>query len=414
MKKYVIFFLIAFFSLKLSFSGTIRIRYPNGGQTLYVGDTITITWDAIDVNNGFKIALLKDNRGFGIIANNVDNEDRSFNWQIGTLIRGTITPGTTFKIKVQERRTSDSDSSDSNFTITFRPVTESLQRSEPSEYSIESLTFQNSAGVPLNKTNGIYYIPYNGQATKGRVMAKMRWNKKSPGSGVHCAPRVEFKLRYLGRPATRFKLLETKDANFNGNGQAEVIVPFTISPNKDIGLKVNLNARLLDMATGCDKNHRNNSRGNNLQLGLVPEHGPGACDLKIAIDRSEFELLRLYGKVPKGKAPDAWYFRAKFKIHVKQLNLTRGVLALPLANVKCNVCFQRRLETGRWISFPTTSVTLPSVNSLDWAVKNINYRFNTPPNWWDNVRFKLEVDPEKVFNDVNPSNNVFYFVFKVQ
>jgi hypothetical protein len=96
---------------------SIEVKYPNGGETLYRGNTYTISWS----NNGnpgpnVKIELLKGGSLSRVISSSTPN-DGTYSWSV---FNGQST-GSNYKIRIIS--TSDNqyqDTSDENFTIIKR------------------------------------------------------------------------------------------------------------------------------------------------------------------------------------------------------------------------------------------------------------------------------------------------------
>ena len=90
------FFLIIFFIVSLSFSASIVVTNPHGGNTWYKGNTYTITWTKTGaMNANVKIRLMKNGTKVLGIADLVANNG-SFSWTIPA----SVAPGT-YQIRVK-------------------------------------------------------------------------------------------------------------------------------------------------------------------------------------------------------------------------------------------------------------------------------------------------------------------------
>ncbi len=98
---------------------------PNGGQTWEWGATYDINWSLEDATGNIAIHLYKNDVDLGPIVSDTP-DDGSYSWTINTLESGAlIQNGNDYKIEVKAIDGSDSDISDSNFTIStvFRLLT---------------------------------------------------------------------------------------------------------------------------------------------------------------------------------------------------------------------------------------------------------------------------------------------------
>lgn len=99
----------------------IAVTSPNGGETLDIGSTYDITWEA--VSGPLKITLLKNGVEEGVIANGVDASPGSYTWTVGLHSNGTALPGTGYTIKIKEKSTVLNDVSDAPFNLKGIAVT---------------------------------------------------------------------------------------------------------------------------------------------------------------------------------------------------------------------------------------------------------------------------------------------------
>ena len=73
---------------------------PNGGESLYRGDTNTITWESKGLTGTVKLELLVNGEVAGTIAENLPNTQTSYQWPTGKLLSGWMNPGSNFKVRV--------------------------------------------------------------------------------------------------------------------------------------------------------------------------------------------------------------------------------------------------------------------------------------------------------------------------
>lgn len=99
---------------------TVRITYPNGGETFTEGNQVNITWEATGIFSSFVLAYSDCPSCAGTIAS-VNGFSRSYNWKVDV----GNTSNTQFKIWIISYPTNYSpnptDYSDSNFTVYQSP-----------------------------------------------------------------------------------------------------------------------------------------------------------------------------------------------------------------------------------------------------------------------------------------------------
>jgi RHS repeat-associated protein len=79
---------------------TIEVLKPNTTESMYQGDTYTISWSSTGEIGTIKLELLDNGSVVGTIAENLPAMQTSYEWQVGKLLSGTVTPGSNFKIRV--------------------------------------------------------------------------------------------------------------------------------------------------------------------------------------------------------------------------------------------------------------------------------------------------------------------------
>jgi RHS repeat-associated protein len=79
---------------------TVTVLKPNTTESIYQGDTYTISWSSTGEIGTIKLELLDNGSVVGTIAENLPAMQTSYEWQVGKLLSGTVTPGSNFKIRV--------------------------------------------------------------------------------------------------------------------------------------------------------------------------------------------------------------------------------------------------------------------------------------------------------------------------
>jgi RHS repeat-associated protein len=79
---------------------TVQMIQPNGGESLYQGDPITITWSSTGQTGTIKLELLVNDAVAGTIAENLPATQTSYPWQAGKILTGWVNPGSNFKVRV--------------------------------------------------------------------------------------------------------------------------------------------------------------------------------------------------------------------------------------------------------------------------------------------------------------------------
>jgi len=95
----------------------LSVTSPNGGERFGMNKTHQITWNAHGNTSNVNINLYKNGVNLGAIVTNIASSG-TYNWTINNLANGTpINCGTDYKIEVKATDDSESDKSDSNFSI---------------------------------------------------------------------------------------------------------------------------------------------------------------------------------------------------------------------------------------------------------------------------------------------------------
>ncbi len=99
---------------------TLRVTYPNGGETLKLGVSCTATWTGSGVTGNVRLLLFRENTKVGAIASGLDVAVGRYSWTVGRLADGsTAEPGAGYRIRVVSGSGEEgvSDFSDAPFTI---------------------------------------------------------------------------------------------------------------------------------------------------------------------------------------------------------------------------------------------------------------------------------------------------------
>lgn len=98
-------------------AGNIAVTSPNGGETLVLGKSWTITWTATNVAGKVKIQLIRPGGALvGGIERDIAPGNSSFLWTVGQTSSG-IAPAGSYKVRVSVLDNSVLDASDAAFTI---------------------------------------------------------------------------------------------------------------------------------------------------------------------------------------------------------------------------------------------------------------------------------------------------------
>ena len=103
-KRVIIFLLIALFIIAMSYSQSITVINPHGGENWIIGHTYTITWNSSGITGNVGIKLIQNGHSVGYLkgAMSVPNSG-SYSWTIGELEQvGPITVGNNYQIQVKK------------------------------------------------------------------------------------------------------------------------------------------------------------------------------------------------------------------------------------------------------------------------------------------------------------------------
>jgi hypothetical protein len=175
----------------LQLNPTVRVTSPNGGEDWIINSIRNITWTANGLSNSLYIVLKQAGEKVALVGKNIDPDSGSYEWKVGSCLKGTVEIGSNYKILVVEKITHIKDESDSSFTISLPPITVTspnggedwaLGTSQEINWTVSGVTdglhiilIQNGSAVALiaknvNPTLGTF--PWLvGDCLKGRVTA---------------------------------------------------------------------------------------------------------------------------------------------------------------------------------------------------------------------------------------------------
>ncbi len=202
-------------------AGTITVSSPNGGESVAIGSTCRITWEATGISQEFKIILLRSGSGrFGTIVENLGGDRRSYDWTVPETMSGDAPVGD-YKIRVATMDSETHDDSNTAFAIAAgaepEPEPEPEPRPDPvfrlirpnggerlplGEYGDIVFDYKNvpvgSISVALYKggfddahrvgTIGTFRVPaFTSTVTRGRMEWRYGQNKSGMApAGEHC------------------------------------------------------------------------------------------------------------------------------------------------------------------------------------------------------------------------------------
>ena len=165
---------------------TITVSSPNGGEKWTGGNKYWIKWDKVDSTGRVKIELLKSGTTALVISNNAKNVGRR-KWKIPS----SLETDESYKIKITSTTDNgNTDSSDSNFTITKAGTTPTVSLScTPDSVSEDDGEITCTLSLSKNTSaNVIVEMAYSGTATAGtdysarggyRRVIKRNWTSNS-------------------------------------------------------------------------------------------------------------------------------------------------------------------------------------------------------------------------------------------
>lgn len=105
-------------TFNISNNSEINVISPNGGENWLIGSNRNITWTAAGVTDAVTLYLFENNSNLGSIETNLNPAAGSYTWTVGNLKNGTtVSPGSSYKIKIESQGEPCSDYSDAPFTL---------------------------------------------------------------------------------------------------------------------------------------------------------------------------------------------------------------------------------------------------------------------------------------------------------
>src|SRR5512138_3514016 len=79
----------------------VQVVEPNGGESLFLGGTSTISWNGQGLAGAqVKLELLADGAVAGTIAENLPGLQTSYEWPVGQTLGGMASPGSHYRVRV--------------------------------------------------------------------------------------------------------------------------------------------------------------------------------------------------------------------------------------------------------------------------------------------------------------------------
>jgi len=386
---------------------TITVTQPAANDTVNKGITYTITWrhsGTMDAN--VKIRLF-DGRNEAWVKNIVDStaNDGSFPWEVPD----TIADGRyCLRVRTVDDQVLGVSGVFSIATLTLREPFPGPLHTIPQDYSIDGLGFKNYLGEPIPWANNQFVFPYNGVATSGTALVRVR--RASAVTPAGCSVRVETLLKYLSERGAATPLGQLNVTDFNSSGIAEVNIPFTVRAGERDNVPINIQVNLVFGGyANCDSKSTNNSRGSNLTLKVFNPR----VDMVLTLNRLDFKCVR---HVQWTGAASYRQYHFDHKARVKNLLAVEGGTA---HHVICRWQIQMTDDSGAYRTHREGNFIIEEVSAGGWAEKAFSSRdMNGEPFWVEReysgeIRLVVEVDPHERHADISRSNNRLTFDFRI-
>ncbi|MCP4215586.1 MAG: hypothetical protein GY765_13110, partial [bacterium] len=96
---------------------SLQLNSPKGGETIKIGESFPITWNAIGLEDTVKLVLLKDGAPVGDIAVDLDADIGNHSWKIGEISAGTAAAGDGYQVRIGDTAGSYNDENEASFTL---------------------------------------------------------------------------------------------------------------------------------------------------------------------------------------------------------------------------------------------------------------------------------------------------------
>jgi len=230
MRKFSIlmFGVIFLFFVVAAYSQNITVTSPKGGENWQIGTTHNITWNSNGVSGNIIIKLMKGSNMIGSIAWNIPNTG-NYSWTINNVQGKSIQPGSNYRVLVRSMSNhSIQDQSNSNFTISSKPVPSSITVTSPKGGENWQIGTTHNITWNSNGVSGNIVI----KLMKGNTMlGSIAYNIPNSGSyswtinnvqGKTIQPGSDYKV--LVRSMSNHSIQNQSNSNFSISGQKNVVL----------------------------------------------------------------------------------------------------------------------------------------------------------------------------------------------
>ncbi len=152
-------------TFNISDNSEINVNSPNGGENWQIGSNRNITWTAAGVTDTVTLYLFENNSNRGSIKTNLNPAAGSYTWTVGNLKNGTtVSPGSSYKIKIESQGEPCSDYSDAPFTLSESTQIPVIWLSKESvTYTVSKFdpVFSDSFEIKNSGAGTLQYMIYN-------------------------------------------------------------------------------------------------------------------------------------------------------------------------------------------------------------------------------------------------------------
>ena len=195
----------------------VRIRYPNAEESFSIGTFKEIIWESNGLTGYIRLELQKDDLVLGTIAENLQIENGSYNWEVGEYQGGSAQTGDGYKIRVSMMDDSFNDTSNLEFSICQPPT---LTVTSPNgDENLKIGTYYNITWDAANITGNVKLTLLKNGSNFGPIITGIdavdgfyKWKVGKLTNGRTVTPGSEYKIK--------IKLLEENvsdisDSSFN-------------------------------------------------------------------------------------------------------------------------------------------------------------------------------------------------------
>jgi len=108
---------------------SLRVLWPNGGETIEYGSSVKIRWAASNMPGAspVDISLFRGRDEVGTLAKGLRADSGAFAWAVGKIPPSKLDPGDGYLVRLRVRGTAISDGSDRPFALAARPAAGDLE-----------------------------------------------------------------------------------------------------------------------------------------------------------------------------------------------------------------------------------------------------------------------------------------------